>query len=150
MFLKFLFSVVVVGVLTGCATDDGVQKHKQSSSMEQDDEIFQKWKKITKNKSSGDLIHMKVDYSGKYKISEMDEHLIKTYHRRFYYGEYKKGKRVFRVPKYEYLKMSRAGNDWKINIDEKIDGKFTIKGKNSEGKKLDTICKTLKECLKMI
>lgn len=149
MFFKVFSSLFVVLVLAGCVTNDGLQKNA-SYSVEHDDEIFKKWQKLTKTKSSGSLVDLKVDYAGKYKISEVDEHLMKTYHRRFVYREFKRGKKTFRVPSYDYLKMSRSGNNWKIVVEEKKDGSFTIKGKNSEGKNLDTVCKQLKDCFKLM
>lgn len=125
-----------------------IRRDLDNAGKQREAAVFEKFKE--KAQVDGDMINLVVKYQGSYKTSEIDDYLIKTYQRRYVYKERPMGKGTYTTPVYEPLKMSRAGGDWKITVTEKLDGTFDINGKNSKGIDLKTVCKTLKDCFKLM
>lgn len=126
------------------------------------DELIQKRKERREAINAYNKTHIyfyEQDEPGSYQITKDDNWLIKNYTKLFVYREVKSGKgdnaSTLHLPSYAPLKITRSGTTanaqkWKVNIDEKMDGEFTIKGINSTGNPIEQECRSLLLCLKLI
>lgn len=161
MFLRFCWVFCLMVILGGCATNDVQLSNNPKGSFEKKPAIVQKsvtekkenaiFSKLSESSHSlGSITDLVVDYSGKYKVSEIDMYLIKNYQKRYTYRTFTKDKYNYTVPTYDYLNIYRSGPGWKVNIIENKVGDFSIKGKNSTGENLDTFCKILEKCFNLL
>lgn len=142
---KIFLTLAVVLSLLGCSTQQLTSEQQKKIKTEKDGNFEGKIKSQSLN-----LVNVKVNYSGPYKVTANDKRLMKTYHRRSVQKSFKRGNKVFLAPTYDYLKMNRSGPNWSVFVEEQISGKFNISGKNSKGKELNGVCESIQQCFSML